>query len=79
MLELGALLDKDTFIRRRVSDENDVQLVKDMLVDWNLYENGWLVTIDDSGRYRNKQLFYYKCQMGNYGLDKPEALKLLQQ
>ena len=76
--ELGAELDKDAFIRQRVSDENDVQQVKDMLVDWRLYEHGWLVSADDEGRYHNNELFYYKCQIGNYGLHKPEALNLLQ-
>lgn len=75
--ELGAELDKDAFIHSRVSDEK-ATLVKDMLVDWRLYEHGWLVSVDDSGSYRNEKLFYYKCQMGNYGLYKPEALNLLQ-
>lgn len=75
--ELGAELDKDAFIRSRVSDEKTM-LVKNMLVDWQLYEHGWLVSVDDSGSYRNKELLYYKCQMGNYGLYKPEALNLLQ-
>jgi len=77
MSELGAELDKDAFICSRVTDEKDVQLVKDMLVDWQLYEHGWLVTTQGSGRYRNENLFYYKCQMGNYGSHVPEALKLL--
>ncbi len=78
MSELGTEQYKDAFIRSRVSDETDVQLVKNMLVDWRLYEHGWLVSVDDSGRYRNENLFYYKCQMGNYGSHVPEALKLLQ-
>ena len=80
MEDMGAELDKDAFILSRVSDEKNIQLVKDMLVDWRLYKRGWLVSGDDSGRYRNKELLYYKQQLGDYGLEEntPKALYLLE-
>ena len=56
---LGSKLDKILWINDNVNDKNYINDVSLMLVDWELYENGWLVTL-----YKNKQLFYYRCQMG---------------
>ena len=75
--ELGSELDKDAFIRSLVSTDTDFQSVKDMLVDWQLYEHGWIVTVDESGCYRNKNLFYGLCQMGDYYSRIPKAFKFL--
>ena len=79
MSELGAPMDMDAFICSWVLQPKDQQRVRDMLADWHLYEHGWLVTTNKSGRFRNKHLFYFKCQIGNWGYNKPEALQLLQQ
>ena len=76
-LQLGASMDMYTFISRRVPKPESQQSVQNMLADWHLYENGWLVTTDESGEFRNKQLFFYKCQIGNC-VDKPQALELLE-
>ena len=78
MSELGAPMDMDAFLCGRGLEPKDQQRVRDMLADWQLYEHGWLVTTDGSGNFRNEHLFYFKCQMGNYGLHKPEALHLLE-
>ena len=78
MSALGALKDTDAFICSRGLEPNDQQLVKNMLVDWQLYEHGWLVTTGESGRFRNETLFYYKCQMGDCGKYRPVALDLLE-
>jgi len=77
MSALGAPMDMAAFICSRVLEPENQQLVKDMLADWQLYEHGWLVTTGDSGRFRNKTLFFFLCQMGNCGLHKPKALELL--
>lgn len=79
MSVLGARMDKDAFICSRVLEPKDQQRVRDMLADWQLYEHGWLVTTDELGNFRNNHLFYFKCQIGDYGSHKPEALQLLQQ
>lgn len=59
MSELGRKLDKLSWITEQVVDAQHVEAVKKMLVDWELYENGWLVV-----GYSNQHLFYYKCQIG---------------
>ena len=56
---LGSKIDKILWINDNVNDKNYINDVSLMLVDWELYENGWLVT-----SYKNKQLFYYRCQIG---------------
>lgn len=61
MAELGRKMDKASWITERVVDAHHIDDVKKMLVDWELYENGWLVV-----GYSNQHLFYYKCQMGHY-------------
>ena len=71
-------MDIYSFICSRVPKPKDQQRVQNMLADWQLYENGWLVTTDESGEFRNKQLFYFKCQIGNCSLNKPDALELLE-
>ena len=43
-----------------------------MLIDWELYGNGWLVI-----SFTNKELFYYKCQLGSYGYYKPKNLQYI--
>ena len=65
---LGNQLDKDQFLKSIV-DENNINKIKFFMIDWELYENGWLVKGTD-----NKKLFYYLCQIGNYGLHRPEEL-----
>ena len=37
-----------------------VDEVQKMLVDWELYENGWFIV-----GYSNNHLFNYRCQLGN--------------
>lgn len=67
---LGEKLDKTTFLKNVVVNEN-MEAVEIMLLDWNLYENGWHV--EGSGR-ENTQLFRYLCQF-NY--NRPAALQFL--
>ena len=58
--ELGSKMDKRLWIEEHVVDTRHVEAVEKMLVDWELYENGWFVV----GR-TNRRLFYYKCEIGN--------------
>ena len=46
-----------------------------LYIDCELYENGWYLPYGDG--YKNKHLFYYLVQMGNYGSHRPEALDYL--
>jgi hypothetical protein len=68
---LGAKLDKTTFLKNLVANEN-LQAVEDMLADWFLYENGWHVAYPDEG-YKRPQLFYYLRQFGRQ--TRPKALE----
>ena len=56
---LGSKIDKISWINDNVNDKNYINNVSSMLVDWELYENGWLVTPN-----KHKHLFYYRCQIG---------------
>ena len=51
-------------------DAQHVEDVEKMLVDWELYENGWFIV-----GYSNPHLFNYRCQIGNWG--KPDALEYI--
>ncbi len=66
---LGAKLDKTTFLKNLVANEN-LQAIEDMLADWVLYENGWHVVYPDEG-YKHPQLFYYLRQ---FHYNRPVAL-----
>jgi hypothetical protein len=57
--ELGPKMDKNTWIKEHVVDAKHVDVQK-MLVDWELYENGWFIV-----GYSNNHLFNYRCQLGN--------------
>jgi hypothetical protein len=71
MSELGPKMDKSSWVTEHVVDAKHVNDVKKMLVDWELYENGWLVV-----GYSNSHLFSYRCQLGNS--QEPNALQYLQ-
>lgn len=76
---LGQKLNKNEWIQHNITDEQYTDKIQWLLADWEPYENGWLVTTGDSGKYRNNHLFYYKCQMGNYGSHRPQELDYLTQ
>lgn len=69
---LGRKMDKKQWIFEHVTDAVHAFSVNILLSDWSVYENGWLVDGDS-----NQNLFYYKCQIGNWGLYAPEALEYL--
>lgn len=71
---LGGKLDKTVYIKANIDrPDNDLDLsgISKLMMDWELYENGWLVT-----NYKNKNLFYYLTQIGDYGQHRPAELKL---
>ena len=74
--ELGMKLCKIKWIENKVTDKSKLNEVMYLFIDWELYENGWYVEYPDRG-YKNKHLFYYLQQMGNYGLHRPEELDYL--
>ena len=48
-------------------DETNLNAVLNLMIDWELYENGWFIK-----SYNNNRLFNYLCQLGtNY---RPEEL-----
>lgn len=67
---LGNKLDKEAYIRENITDQVHFDEVNKMLVDWELYENGWFV-----GTYDNTHLFNYRCQLGSN--TRPKALNYL--
>ena len=69
---LGPQLNKDKWINDNIKDISMIDSVKEMLIDWKLYENGWYVY-----KYDNKNLYYYLTQIGDSGFYRPEALKYL--
>lgn len=68
--ELGPKMDKNTWIKEHVVDAKHVDDVQKMLVDWELYENGWFIV-----GYSNNRLFNYRCQLGTSS--RPKALEYL--
>ena len=72
---LGKCLDKEKWIRARLSDQEKFDSVNEMLKNWNLYENGWLYTLTKNNKH--VELYYYLCQMGSYGLHRPKELTYL--
>jgi hypothetical protein len=71
---LGKKLDKAELLKYHLVDESHLQAIETLMVDWELYENGWYVAYPDGG-YKNKHLFYYLQQMGNYGSFRPTELE----
>ena len=79
---LGQKLNKNEWIQDNITDEQYTDKIQWLLADWEPYENGWLVSPGDypvlvHSKYRNNHLFYYKCQMGNYGSHRPQELDYL--
>ena len=73
---LGKKLDKVNFLKPMIPDctQTKLEAVEKLMIDWELYENGWYVAYPDGG-YKNKHLFYYLQQMGGYGGNRPKELK----
>lgn len=69
---LGKILNKGVWIQNNVENSNMIERVQKLLIDWELYENGWWVK-----SYDNEHLFYYLCQMGTYGSYPPKELKYI--
>ena len=64
---LGGKQNKIKYIEENVDPEN-VEKVKKMMIDWKLYEKGWVVQ-----NYENAHLFNYLSQMGSNCRIMPEA------
>ena len=71
--ELGIQLNKNEWIQGKVPDPEKAPEVVEMLKDWDLYENGWLIERSD-----NHDLSRYLAQIGNYGLFRPDALDYIE-
>lgn len=67
---LGEKLNKQEFLKEMV-DKTHLPVVEKLMIDWEVYENGWHVEYPDGG-YKNKNLFYYLQQ---FIRDRPEELK----
>lgn len=68
--ELGTKMDKKTWINEHIVNTKHEDDIQKMLVDWELYENGWFIT-----GYSNNHLFNYLCQLGSY--PEPKALEYI--
>ena len=63
-------LDKEQWIINNIENEENYEAVNFMLIDWKLYEGGWVIC-----SYDNPGLFYYLCQIGDWGIRKPKELE----
>ena len=70
MSHLGKKSNKDEWIVENINDKSKLNDIQNLLIDWELYENGWFVNT-----YKNPHLFNYKSQFGNWG--PPEELNYL--
>lgn len=71
---LGKRQETCLWIFENLKHTKNAESVNSLMQDWNMYQNGWLVEGNE-----NVTLFYYLCQIGNYGLYRPEALKYLKE
>ena len=69
-LVYSTILDKKQWIRDNINNDENYDMVSFMLIDWELYEGGWVVS-----SYDNPSLFYYLCQIGDWGARKPKELQ----
>tara|TARA_B100001063_G_C16777756_1_gene567177 strand:+ start:8883 stop:9206 length:324 start_codon:yes stop_codon:yes gene_type:complete len=69
-LVYSTILDKKQWIRDNIKNEENYEMVSFMMIDWDLYQGGWVVT-----SYDNPGLFYYLCQIGNWGSHRPSELE----
>ena len=69
--DLGNQLNKDDWILKNIKNKDNYESVRMMLLDWELYENGWLLI-----GHKDCRLFYYICQIDYH---KPEALVHIQE
>ena len=70
---LGKKLNKTKFLKNLV-DETNLESVENLMIDWVLYENGWLVELTGDD-YKNGHLFYYLTQMRGYSGHRPKELE----
>ena len=71
---LGKKLNKTEFLKNLV-DEKNLESVENLMIDWVLYENGWIVELQGDD-YRNGHLFYYLTDLRGYGWHRPKELEL---
>jgi len=69
---LGRRQEKNLWVFEQLEDAEHANEVYSLMQNWTLYQNGWLVAGDE-----NLDLFYYLCQIGDYGLHRPKALDYL--
>lgn len=69
LLDLGEKLDKMDYFTANV-DKSNLKAVQNLMIDWDLYENGWLVD-----RYQNQTLLHYLQNWGGCVRHPPAALK----
>ena len=67
---LGKIQDKNRWIEEHLTELSKKSYIDHLLIDWELYENGWYVPGN-----LNNELWNYKCEIGNCG--RPETLKYL--
>ena len=63
-------LDKKQWITDNITHKKYLQEVDFMLIDWELYEGGWVITSFD-----NTHLFNHLCQIGNEACNPPKQLE----
>ena len=68
---LGSKADKPAWIDANITDASKKPEVTALLAGWDLYDHGWV------HRGSNKDLYYYLCQIGDYGMHRPPAFDYL--
>lgn len=69
---LGEIQDKNKWIEEHITDFSKKIDIDHLLIDWELYENGWFVPRD-----LNNELWNYKCEIGTCGYSVPKLLVYL--
>lgn len=66
---LGDTQYKNGWIKENINSESKIETIQNLLTDWTLYEKGWFI-----GNSNNTHLFYYLCQISNWGSLRPNEL-----
>ena len=70
--EIVTVAIRRTNIGQNIKEEFNYKAVNNMLIDWELYENGWFVSGD-----RNNRLWNHLCQLGDAGYYKVTEVSYL--
>jgi hypothetical protein len=72
---LGKKLNKPEFLKKILNDEIHLPMVEKLMIDWEIYENGWYIKSFYTGQ-KEQHLFYYLVQ---FVYNRPKELEYFKQ